>query len=74
MDKKNCQFSMIKDMNYKPTELTPEEVHDYAVIRIQEDYDKEVNSVAIYAGCEKELQCVDDRHLVLPMSYVMLAS
>jgi len=74
MDKKNCQFSMIKAMTYKPTELTPEEVHDYAVIRIQEDYDKEVNSVAIYEGCEKELQCVDDRHLVLPMSYVMLVS
>jgi len=73
MDKKNCQFSMIKPMTYR-TDLSPEELHAAAVLRIKADYDEVVDSVIIYEGCEKESQFVDDRHLVLPMSYVMLVS
>jgi hypothetical protein len=72
-DEKRCQFEMIKTTTYRK-DLSPEEKHAAAVARIKADYDEEVNSVAIYEGCEKELPFVDDRHLVLPISYVMLVS
>ena len=76
---------MIKTKKYKPREKTrvkspeerqreSEERHAAAVLRIKADYDEVVDSVIIYEGCEKESQFVDDRHLVLPMSYVMLVS
>ena len=69
-DKKNCQFSMIEAMNYKPSELKPksaeevEERHEAARLRLKAEYDKKVDSEQLYVDYKDELQFVDDRNQV----------
>ena len=64
---------MIKATSYMQS-VSPEERHAAAVLRIKADYDKVVDSKALYEAYEKESPFVDDRNQVLTLVFCVLVS